>query len=508
MRLSELLLALPPELAATETPDPDPIVRGVSYDSRAVSAGDLFVALRGEQRDGHDYLDMARAQGAVAFLLEDAASGAGLPAVVVPDTRRALAPVAARFYGDPAYELRLIGITGTNGKTSTTCLVDAILRAADVPSGVIGTLGLRFRDTAQPGVNTTPESLDLQRILRTLCTEGVRAVSMEVSSHGLAMGRVGGVEFEVAAFTNLTQDHLDYHGTMEAYGDAKALLFRDHLGPDSTAVINVDDPAAPRFLEAAEQSGARVLRTSRTGLQAEVRVERADVRADGTRAVLALPTGPLPVRLPLLGEFNVENLAVAAGVAVALGIDPEAIAQGIETCPQVPGRTERVGQDLPGTPTVLVDYAHTPDAVEKLMRSIRPLAKGRLIALFGCGGDRDRGKRPQMAAAVARFADRTIATSDNPRTEDPEAILTDVEAGLTELDRVEPDALDITAGAYARVADRREAIRLAISIARPEDTVVLAGKGHEDYQIIGREKLPFDDRLEALRALRDEADPS
>jgi UDP-N-acetylmuramoyl-L-alanyl-D-glutamate--2,6-diaminopimelate ligase len=267
-------------------------------------------------------------------------------------------------------------------------------------------------------------------------------------------------------------------------------------------VVNVDDPRAEAFLAAAREAGVRSVRVSRRAESgAEIQVERAEVRLDGTSAALRLPSGPLRVELPLVGDFNVDNMAMAVAVAVAMGIGRDAIARGVARCPQVPGRTERVGADLENAPTILVDYAHTPDAVEKLLRTIRPLTVGRLITVFGCGGDRDRSKRPLMARAVAEWSDRAIATSDNPRTEDPRAILSEIEAGLTGLRRVEASQLDPTQGSYAVVVNRREAIRLALEVARPEDTVVLAGKGHEDYQIIGREKLPFDDRVEARRAL-------
>ena len=504
MQLSQLLSSLPTELTP-RLRGGDPVIRGLSYDSRSVEPGDLFVALRGAITDGHAYLAQAVALGAVALLVEsepDEPLGDAAVAAV-PDTRRALAPIATRFYGSPGDELRLIGITGTNGKTSTSALVESILEAAGIPAGLIGTLGVRYAGEHEPAVNTTPESLDLQRTLRSMCTRGVRAVAMEVSSHGLSLGRVHGCRFEVGAFTNFTQDHLDFHDTMESYRGAKTRLFSDHLGPSSTAVINIDDPAAESFEAAARVSGARILRVSqREDADAEVRVERADVELGGTRARLQLPSGTLDLHLPLVGSFNVENLAVAVAAAVGLGIAPHAIAKGVGACPQVPGRTERVGSQLRNAPTVLVDYAHTPDAVEKLLQAVRPLARGRLITVFGCGGDRDRSKRPLMAEAVARYSDRAVATSDNPRTEDPVLILRDVEAGLVRLQKTEPLHLDDSAGSYAVVVDRREAIGLAIGIARPEDTVVLAGKGHEDYQIVGREKLPFDDREEAERALR------
>jgi UDP-N-acetylmuramoyl-L-alanyl-D-glutamate--2,6-diaminopimelate ligase len=505
MRLSELLSALPRELAPRErVGEGDPVVRGIRYDSREVAPGDLFVAIRGGLADGHDYLAQALSLGAVALVLEarPATLPSGVVAIVVSDARRALAPLATAFFGHPADELELVGVTGTNGKTSTTFLVESILRAAGRKVGLIGTIEVRYAGERQRAVNTTPESLDLQRTLRAMRSRGVDAVSMEVSSHGLALGRVEGCRFAAAALTNVTQDHLDFHGDMEHYLEAKLLLFRRHLRPGAAAVVNAEDPSAERFLAAAREAGVRALRVSRRDPAAEIFVERAEVRLDGTRAALRIPGGPLELAIPLIGEFNVENVAVAVGVAVGLGVPHDAIAHGVASCPQVPGRVERVGADLPNAPTVLVDYAHTPDAVEKLLRTLRPLAAGRLITVFGCGGDRDRGKRPLMARAVAAWSDRAVATSDNPRTEDPEAILDDVERGLEKLGRVEPDALDGTEHAYARVADRRRAIELALGIARREDTVVIAGKGHEDYQIVGRERLPFDDREEARRALR------
>jgi len=289
---------------------------------------------------------------------------------------------------------------------------------------------------------------------------------------------------------------------MESYADAKLLLFRHHLKPGGVAVVNLDEPRAERFLAAARAAGARTLGVSRRpGVAADVRVESAAVTLSGVVARLALPSGPLELSLPLVGDFNVENLAVAVGVAVGLGLAPDAIVRGVAACPQVPGRMERVGGPA-GAPVVLVDYAHTPDAVEKVLRAVRPLTAGRVIAVFGCGGDRDRSKRPKMAEAVARFADLAVLTSDNPRTEDPEAILREVESGLSALSEVAPEALAKSERAYVKRSDRREAIGLAIGAAREGDTVVIAGKGHEDYQIIGRERLPFDDREEARRALR------
>jgi len=502
MRLSALLASLSPAPVGSRDGD-DPIVRGLSYDSRAVAPGDLFVALRGSAVDGHAYLGQALALGAVAVVVEEVPAGLdlrGRPALLVPDTRRALAALATRFYGEPSAELALIGVTGTNGKTSTTYLIESILARAGHRVGLIGTVESRFAGQRRRSINTTPESLDLQTSLRDMRNRGADAVVMEVSSHGLQLGRVDGCKFRVGAFTNLTQDHLDFHGTMAAYRDAKALLFTRYLAKDGMAVVNVDDATGPELALAARRAGASVIRVSRSA-EAEVRLETADVGMGGTRARVVLPGAHLDLSVPLLGDFNLENVLVACGVAVALGVAPESIEAGVAGCPQVPGRVERVAAGEGAQPTVLVDYAHTPDAVEKLLRTLRPLTPGRLVTVFGCGGDRDRAKRSLMAEAVARWSDLAVATSDNPRSEDPRAILADVERGLSKLERVEPEALGAADRACSIVIDRRAAIALAIALARPDDTVVLAGKGHEDYQIVGRERLPFSDRDEARRAL-------
>jgi UDP-N-acetylmuramoyl-L-alanyl-D-glutamate--2,6-diaminopimelate ligase len=489
-------------LGAERSGSGDPVIRGLAYDSRAVAPGDCFVALRGELADGHEYIDAALKLGAVALLLEEPRE-APVPVATVRDTRRTLAPLSARFFGSPANELALLGVTGTNGKTSTSYLVESILCAAGRNPGLIGTVEIRYADEHQRAVNTTPESLDLQRALRAMRTAGVDAVAMEVSSHGLALGRVEGCHFEVAAITNVTQDHLDFHETMDAYREAKALLFQKHLVVGGCAVVNVDDPSSPVFLSAAEQRGARTIRVSRdANREAEVRLLQAEYTLAGTHARVAILDEEVEITLPLLGDFNVENTLVALGMGAALGLSGEVLSRGIASCPQVPGRMERVGAEVPGAPTLLVDYAHTPDAVEKLLAAVRPLTKGRLITVFGCGGDRDRAKRPLMAEAAAAFSDLAIATSDNPRTEDPARILADVEVGLGAMNAVAPDSLATTERGCTTILDRREAIALAVELAEPSDAVVIAGKGHEDYQIIGREKLPFDDREEAARALR------
>jgi UDP-N-acetylmuramoyl-L-alanyl-D-glutamate--2,6-diaminopimelate ligase len=392
--------------------------------------------------------------------------------------------------------------TGTNGKTSTTYLVESILQRAGVPAGVIGTLDIRYAGERQPAVNTTPESYEIQRNLRAMRDLGIECAIMEVSSHGLALDRVRGCGFAIAALTNISQDHLDFHDSMDAYRIAKIRLFDTYLRANGSAVVNIDDASADAFIRAAERVGAKLIRVSRNSESAaEVRLEWARVELNGTDARIALPGATPELRIPLVGDFNLENTLVACGVAVALGIDPKTIAEGVENCPQVPGRVERVQTSREAEPMVVVDYAHTPDAVEKLLATLRPLANERLVAVFGCGGDRDRSKRPLMAEAVARWSDRVVATSDNPRSEDPLQILKDVEAGLATLRRVEAEALDATEGSYAMISDRRHAIEAAIGMARPGDMVVIAGKGHEDYQIIGPDRLHFDDREQARNAL-------
>jgi UDP-N-acetylmuramyl-tripeptide synthetase len=524
MRLSSLLDALPKESEAIEwrrsNPSADPTIRGIRYDSRLVSPGDLFVALHGVNSNGHDYLDRAISLGAAALVVEvmpDSSKGFDLPIVRVKDSRRALAPIAARFFGNPASELSLVGVTGTNGKTSTTYLVESILTQANWRTGLIGTVEIRYGGEREVAVNTTPESLDLQRTLRAMCTAQVDAALLEVSSHGLELGRVDGCAFRVAAFTNLSQDHLDFHGSMDSYLASKARLFRDHLAPGATAVINIDDPVAEKLIGFARDAGAAILRVGRgRDARADLRLVRSEIALDGTQAELENENGRVDVRLPLIGDFNLENLLVAAGIAQALGIDFPHIAAGVAACRQVPGRMERIQGPGEHEPLVLVDYAHTPDAVDKLLGAVRPLCRGRLITVFGCGGDRDRAKRPLMAEAVAQHTDLAIATSDNPRTEDPQAILADIESGLETLERVESGALFAadarsrkgreTNGRYCVLVDRREAIDLALGEAEVTDTVVLAGKGHEDYQIIGSEKFPFDDRAEARRALSERSD--
>jgi len=460
-------------LLAGESGTLPPSVEAITDDSRAVQRGALFLAVRGAERDGHAYLAVAAERGATAAIVDDP-TRTTLPALVVSDTRRAAAVAATAFYGEPAAGIRLVGVTGTNGKTTTVGMLRHLLDEPHARAASIGTLGVLVGGAGQPfdggsGL-TTPGPVELQRVLRALHDDGVRTIAMETSSHALHQRRVDGLTFAVGVFTNLTRDHLDYHGTMEAYFAAKALLV-GQLAADGVAVINADDrvwdslPPAPR--------------TVRFGLGAAADVRARNVRStpDGSPFTLAIGNASYDVVLPLIGDFNVANALAAAAAAWALGVPADTIAARISTLPQVPGRLEIVNEH----PTVLRDYSHTPDSLERAIAAVRPFATGRLIVVFGCGGDRDRGKRPEMGRIAARGADIAIVTSDNPRTEDPERILDDVEAGMEGVP-------------HERIEDRRDAIARALELAGPTDLVLLAGKGHETYQVRGTTKLPFDER--------------
>ncbi len=449
-----------------------PIVVAITDDSRRVGTGVCFVAVRGSARDGHSFLpDVEKVGAAMVIIAEDATST--LPALVVKDTRAAAAIAAAAFYGEPATGMQIVGVTGTNGKTTTVGLLRHLLDTPETPSASIGTLGVLLGNGTplQGGSGlTTPGPIELQRVLRALAKVGVKRVAMEVSSHALDQQRVGGVPFAAAVFTNLTRDHLDYHGTMESYFEAKARLV-SLLAPDGVAVLNADDPWWSKLADA-----PRVLRFGVTE-SAEVRAAEVRYTPRGSAWLLQMGEASRPVVLPLIGDFNVANALGAAAAALALGMTVEQVAARLATAPQVPGRLEL----LSDRPTILRDYAHTPDALARALAALRPFTPGRLIVLFGCGGDRDRGKRPLMADAARAGADVLVVTSDNPRTEDPERILDDICAPLTP-------------GRYERIEDRRAAIAHAIGLADPQrDVVLLAGKGHETYQIRGTTSHPFDE---------------
>ncbi len=451
-------------------------VTGISDDSRALTPGSLFVAVRGSVRDGHDFLAAAADAGAGVAIVEDASRSA-LPAIVVRDGRRAAAVAAAAFYGNPASGMRLIGVTGTNGKTTTVGMLRHLFDTPQARSASIGTLGTLVGSEGIPfggaeGSLTTPGPIELQRTLRALADAGVGTVAMEVSSHSLDQRRAEGVQFAAAVFTNLTRDHLDYHGTMEAYFAAKASLVA-LLAPNGVAVVNADDRAWDAL-----PSVSRRVTFGMTNARADVRAGEIRFDSHGSAWQLITPAGSAQVHLPLIGDFNVANALGAAATAYALGLNAAAIAERLGTQPQVPGRLEIIG----GHPTVLRDYAHTPDALERALMALRPFTPGELIVMFGAGGDRDRGKRPLMAKIADRLADRVIITSDNPRTEDPDAILDEIAAAMPK-------------GRYERIEDRRAAIERAIAMANPDrDVVLLAGKGHEDYQVRGTTKYPFDEK--------------
>ncbi len=474
----------------------DPDVRGVAHDSRRVEPGDLFVAWRGARFDGAAFAPDAVARGAVAVVAagarpaEPAEAGAPAKTAEVPwltaaDPHALLAPLAARVYGHPDRELVLAGVTGTNGKSTVMALTARILEAAGRPAGTIGTLGSRFRGLEESVGRTTPEASDFFRLLRRMRDAGAEAVAMEVSSHALVLGRVAGARFDLAIFTNLTRDHLDFHADFEDYFAAKRTLF-SMLKEGGAAAVNAGDPYGQRL--AAELPAAITY-----GDGGAVRVERVELGAGGTRGEIATPRGRIAFASPLVGRFNLENLLAAAAGGVALGLPLETVAAGLAAQPPLPGRMEPVdrGQPFP----VFVDYAHTPAALEAALRSVAELGEGReVIAVFGCGGDRDPGKRPIMGEIAGRLAGRVIATSDNPRTEDPLAILAAVERGLA-----------ASGGRYEIEPDRRRAIRRAIELAGEiggeRSAVVIAGKGAEPVQVIGTDALPFYDRDEAAAAL-------
>jgi UDP-N-acetylmuramoyl-L-alanyl-D-glutamate--2,6-diaminopimelate ligase len=444
-------------------------VDSISADSRAVMPDALFVALRGERTDGHDHAANAALRGASALVVERELDIA-MPQIVVDDTRTAISHLAAAFYDHPSRTMTVAGVTGTNGKTTTTHLLHAIFEAAGVPCAVIGTLGGRLGERRWPLDNTTPLALDLQRMLAEMRDAGARVLAMEVSSHALALGRVDDVAFDVAALTNITRDHLDFHGTLERYIAAKQRLF--DLAP--RAVLNVDDPAGARFADAYPHATTYAIDAA-----ADLRATNVVLGGDGS----SFDLGALRVTVALPGRFNIANALAAIGVARTLGIADDVTLAGLAAVRAVPGRMERIaafGIDA------IVDYAHTPDALANVLAAARETTRGALIVVFGCGGDRDAGKRAEMGRIAAGAADRVIVTSDNPRGEDPNAIATAVAGDI---------AADV-------ILDRRTAIRRAIGEARAGDTVIIAGKGHEAYQIVGSERLPFDDRDEVRSAFR------
>ncbi len=450
-----------------------PTANSITDDSRRVKPGSLFIAVSGVSRDGHEFIPSARESGAVAVVCEHAIDYP-IPQIVVSNGRRGAAAAAAAAYHNPARTLSIIGVTGTNGKTTSAGMLRHLMDSNSARSASIGTVGVLVGsegDALDGGDDlTTPGPVELQRVLRALVDRQVRQVAMEVSSHSLDQKRVDGLKFDAALFTNLTRDHLDYHGTMEKYRDAKARLL-DYLKPDGVAVVNADDPA----WETLPIAGSPV----RFGIR-----KKADIMARGIVLTSAGSTWELcegprcyPVELPMLGDFNVVNALGAAAAMWGLGTPLAEVAEKLKTIPQVPGRLEIISRK----PAVIRDYAHTPDALERALRALRAITPGRLICVFGCGGDRDKGKRPLMGRAAQELADIAIVTSDNPRTEPPDTIIDDIVAGMKTKN-------------HERITDRHEAIERALSLAGADDLVLLAGKGHETYQIRGTEKFPFDEK--------------
>ncbi len=486
-------------------------VERISYHSKQINKGFLFAALRGMEVDGHHFIEEAIEKGAEAVVLEEERNISGPTMILVPDSRQALAKISSNFYGDPSSRVKLIGITGTNGKTTTTYLLESIFRKAGSTVGVIGTINYRFGQKTTPAPNTTPESLDLQRILWEMFKEGTSHVIMEVSSHGLDLGRVLGCQFDSVVFTNLTSDHLDYHKTLERYFESKKKLFSDYLVKSHKkgrfAVTNHDDPRGEEIVDGID------LPVFRYGLSpsCDITADQVNTSLEGSSCQIRTPKGEFFVHSKLIGNFNLYNILAAVAVGIGMDVPLGTLKEGVEGLEGVSGRFEKVENEK-GI-HVIVDYAHTSDALESVLSGLKSLLEkaprdnAKMITVFGCGGDRDRTKRPLMGEVAGRYSDLAILTSDNPRTEDPLAILDEVERGLKTLRIKEwhPNGIESwrSKRGYLKVPDRREAIRIAIRLAHPSDTVLIAGKGHEDYQIIGKKRFPFDDRIEAQKALEE-----
>ncbi len=484
MKLRDLLAGI-----RIENPDVDLDVdiSSIASDSRQVRDGSLFISIRGLVADGHRYLSEAIKRGAVAALVEkkvECDAPGGFPLVEVANTRNIQGEIAARFYGNPADSLKIIAVTGTNGKTTTTYLIRSILKVAGLKTALVGTVRYYIDDEELPAMYTTPDALELQQLLAEMSKKGVSHLVMEVSSHALELDRLSGCKPDVGIFTNLTRDHLDFHKDMEFYFEAKKKLFTG-LDRDALAILNWDDLTYNRLKDGII---CPVLSYGFSD-QADIVCQGLELHPEGLRLTIRTPAGECKIQSRFLGRFNAYNILAAVSCAHGMGIDPELIAHGIEEAPAVPGRMEQV-EGSEGF-TVVVDYAHTDDALMNILSTCREFCSGRLTILFGCGGDRDRGKRSRMGEVAGKLSDYTILTSDNPRTEDPLLILEEIETGIK-----------TTGGDYQVIPDRKEAIQQAIHSAHPGDVVILAGKGHEDYQIIGERRIPFDDRLIAAEAIK------
>ena len=495
---------------------PDREISSIHYRAQDVRPDGLFVAIEGHRADGHDFIGQALARGATAVVVQKKPDRSFLkegrstftqnkPIIVhVRDTRMALADLAACFFSRPSEHMSLIGITGTNGKTTVAYLIESILSAAGFKVGVIGTINYRYADKTFPNPVTTPESLDLQRIMSEMLQAGVNHVVMEASSHAIALFRIRNCRFDVAVFTNLSQDHLDFHGDMQTYWSCKKRLFTEYLncGPKkdkAVAVINCDDP---KGAELAKDLSLPIIKTGSTPA-CEIKAETSRYGLTGTQGRVSIPQGSFDFKTPLVGIHNLANILSAAGTAAALKIPLSAIKAGVESLSAIPGRLERI--ENAKERFVYVDYAHTPDALKNAVSALKQIAPAGIICVFGCGGDRDRDKRPLMGEIAAQFCDLAIVTSDNPRTEEPAAIIDQILPGIKAAGGIQYSVQDVKTGfdkkGYIVEPDRRRAIELAIRASRPNDAVIIAGKGHETYQIIGKKTIDFDDREEARKAL-------
>lgn len=489
MKLTNLLTGLP---ILRLSGDAETEITSVVHDSRKAVPGSLFIALRGTRFDGQNFINDALTRGATAVMMEAAAWEAmpekpPVSVILVEDTQKMLPAIGKRFYNDPSSRLRLIGVVGTNGKTTSTFLIRSILEEAGFKTGIIGTIHNIVGERILSTRNTTPGPLELQEIFSEMVKEGVKYVVMEVSSHAIALGRVEGLTFAGGVFTNITQDHLDFHHTFEEYFRVKSSFFRN-LSADAQAVINIDDPHGA---EVVKLTPAHTL-TFGLSPQAQIRAEEVKKSMTGTEYILVTPKGKIEIQMNLIGDFNVHNSLGALGMGLGLGIDLNTLKRGISKVTGVPGRFQTIpgGKDF----TVVVDYAHSPDGLENLLKTARSLTKNRVITVFGCGGDRDKGKRPIMGRIAARLSDITIITNDNPRSEDPLLIAEEIKRGYLE---------GGNPANYQIILDRKEAIKEAIALAKPGDMVIIAGKGHENYQIFADRTVHFDDRETAIAALEE-----
>ncbi|MEE9543220.1 MAG: UDP-N-acetylmuramoyl-L-alanyl-D-glutamate--2,6-diaminopimelate ligase [Thermodesulfobacteriota bacterium] len=498
VRLSALIEGIDKEVLGMEVIGNDDVeVSSISLDSREVQPGALFAALPGLESDGFDYIDDALAKGAASILAERASEGLGVAQIIASDPRAVLAHISERFYGSPAEQMSLVGVTGTNGKTTTAFLVESILKEAALKCGVIGTVNYRYNGKVLNAKRTTPESTELSALMAEMVAANVTHAVIEVSSHALAQKRADACRFIAAIFTNLTHEHLDYHETMEDYFEAKARLFSELMKKGGVAVINVDDSFGVSLADTLDGALTYSLKEG-----AGIFPNKYSITAAGISAALNTPEGTLNIESSLIGAYNLSNIMAAVGAALSLGIESAVISKGISALKRIPGRLDRVGveESRAGAPRFYVDYAHTADALERVLETLKSITEGRLITVFGCGGDRDTEKRPLMGEAAARLSDITIITSDNPRGEDPVKIIEDIEAGIKGVKKFDV-ALEFSGHGYAVITERREAIEKAVESAGDHDTVLIAGKGHEDYQLIGEKRLKFDDFDELSRAI-------